>query len=328
MKFFVTGATGFIGHELVKKLLENGYRVNILVRSPEKLDLPDSENLKIYVGNLSDTGIIEKGVEGCDGVYHLAAYANIWSKNKNLPYEINVTGTKNILEAALKKGIKKFVFTSTAGVLKPSENHELIDESSPMPYFYLTDYEKSKSEAEKLSLDYHQKGLPVVIVRPSKVYGPGILNKSNSLTRIMKLYLRGRWRFIPGNGKTVSNYVYIRDVVDGHIKAMLKGISGEIYILGGINASYNQFFKTVAESSGINRKFLRLPSFIMAVTAHISVLVAGLAGIQPLITPAWLKKFMQNQILSSKKAGAHFDYRITPLETGIRETIEWLKTRN
>ena len=324
MNCFVTGATGFIGHELVKTLLHNGDRVNILVRTVKKLELPDSENLKIFTGDLSDIGMIEKGMEGCDKVFHLAAFANIWSENKNMPYEVNVAGTRNILESALKAGIKKVVFTSTAGVLKPSDNFKLTDETDPLPETFPTVYDETKYLAENLCLEYNQRGLNTVIVSPSKVYGPGKLKISNSLTRIIKLYVSGKWRFVPGNGEIFSNYVYIDDVVEGHIKAMAKGRPGEKYILGGINASFNQFLETLAKVSGVKRKYFMIPAGILSAVASLSLLLAEHFRVKPLITPAWLKKYFQNRLVSSQKAEEELGCKITTLEIGIQKTIQWL----
>jgi nucleoside-diphosphate-sugar epimerase len=327
MKYFVTGATGFIGHELVKKLLSDGEWINILVRTTTRLNFPYSEKLSVYTGDLFNEEQIESGMKGCDCVFHLAAWANIWSKNKNTPFGVNVTGTKNILSTALRLGIQRVVFTSSAGVLKPSDQNELIDENSQLPDHYITDYEKTKYQAELLCYEYIRKGLEIVIVCPSKVYGPGVLNKSNSLPKLIKLYLEGRWRFIPGNGKSISNYVYIDDVVDGHILAMKKGISGEKYILGGENASFNQLFRTISEISGIRKKFYRIPSMVFMTVANISLFFADNFGINPLITPAWFKRLTQNRIVSSKKAEEVLNYKITPLETGINKTINWLKNQ-
>lgn len=325
MKYFVTGATGFIGHELVKSLLEKGNKVNALVRSVKGFDLSGSENLSVFKGDLSDTEIIEKSMEGCEGVFHLAGYADIWSKNKNTPYEVNVEGTRNILEAALKSKIKKVVFTSSAGTLRPSSLMEMIDETADQPKEFLTDYEQTKFRAEKLCQTYNKNGLDIVIVNPARVYGPGLMGKSNSVTKIIKLYVEGKWRIIPGDGNFIGNYVFIDDVVNGHIKAMESGRKGEKYILGGENVSFSQLMEKIARVSGENHSLIKIPVFPILLFSRISLFLADKLMIKPVITPVWVKRYLQNRILSSKKAEIHLKYKITPLETGIDLTIRWLK---
>lgn len=325
MKYLVTGATGFIGYELVKQLLKNEEWVNILIRSVKKTEFPFSEKLTAFFGDLSDYEQIEGAMKGCYGVFHLAAFVNTWAKNKNLPYEVNVSGTNRILSAAMKLGIKRVVFTSTAGVLKSSDNYELVDELSPLPETFPTIYEKTKFLGEKICNEYYRKGLDVVIVSPSRVYGPGLLSVSNSFTRIINDYLNGRWRFIPGNGESTGNFVFIDDVVDGLIKAMALGKPGEKYILGGVNVSFNQLFDMISETSGIKRDLIKIPPFLMSGFANLSLIGAEKLGLKPLITPGLLKKFLQNRLISSIKAETQINYMITPLKIGLEKTIKWLR---
>jgi nucleoside-diphosphate-sugar epimerase len=254
----------------------------------------------------------------------LAAFANIWSKDKMLAYKTNVTGTTNILEAALQNKVKKVVFTSSAAILPTSLNGEEVDETFPLPGNFLTEYETTKVQAEQLCTDYCQKGLDVVIVNPSRVFGPGLLNKSNSVTILIKKYIDGKWRIIPGNGEAVGNYVFIDDVVNGHILAMQKGVPGEKYIIGGTNISFNDFFKGLSMVSGKNYKLFHLPFSIMLATSKFELFMADTFGKNPLITPPWAKRYLQNRPVSSQKAIEQLNYTITPLSEGISKTIEWL----
>ncbi len=328
MKYFVTGATGYIGHELVKALLSRGDKVNVLIRSATLSGIPDDRNLTVFRGNLHDIEVIEEGMTGCDGVFHLAAYANIWSKDKNHPNEVNVTGTQNILEAALKTKVNRIVFTSSAGTLRPSVADEHVDESDEPPAEYLTDYERTKFKAELLCKKYIVKGLDIVIVNPSRVYGPGMMGKSNSLTLMIQLYINGKWRICPGNGNAIGNYVYIGDVVDGHLKAMESGRKGEKYILGGENVSFNQFIEKISLISGKKYRLIKIPVSPILGFARLALFAADNFQIKPLITPVWLKRYLQNRVLSSDKACNELNYRITPLETGILNTIKWLEQTN
>ncbi|MBN2634843.1 MAG: NAD-dependent epimerase/dehydratase family protein [Prolixibacteraceae bacterium] len=325
MKCFVTGGTGFIGNRLVEALVDKGYEVNVLVRKAKDFE-NKFRHVTVFEGDLFNSDILDKAIESCDCIFHLAAYANLWSKDKTLAYRTNFTATQNILELALKHKIKKVVFTSSAATLPPAAGTELIDESFPVPELYLTEYESTKQQAEQLCIDYCKKNLHVVIVNPSRVYGPGFLNKSNSVTILIKKYLEGKWRIIPGDGSQIGNYVFIDDVVSGHIKALEKGRSGERYILGGTNISYNVFFDLLAKVSGKKYKMFHLPMWIMMIVANFEFFMAESFGKKPLITPPWIKRYQQNRPLSTEKAKREIQYSETPLEKGIKKTIDWLKT--
>lgn len=323
MKCFVTGATGFIGNRLVETFVDKGYDVHILVRNKDFQNR--HPKIKVFQGDLFDVEVLSKAIQGCDFVFHMAAYANLWSKDKTLTYRTNVKGTENILQAALKNKIKKVVFTSSAGTLPPSEKMELVDETYPLPDEYLTDYETTKKQAEQLCIEYVKKGLNIVIVNPSRVFGPGLLNKSNSVTILIKKYVEGKWRVIPGDGSQVGNYVFIDNVISGHILALEKGRTGEKYILGGENVSYAELFGLLAEITGKNYQMLHLPLSLMMLVGKLELFLAESFGKKPLITPPWVKRYQQNRLLSSNKAETQLGYKIIPLKTGLEETINWIK---
>lgn len=326
MKCFVSGSTGFIGNKLVDALIVKGYQVNIIVRNKQTITTTKKE-IKIFHGDLLDVDVLNEAIKGCDFVFHLAAYANIWSKDKSLAYNTNVLGTKNVLETALKNNIKKLIFTSSAATLPPSVKDEIVDETFTLPDTYLTDYETTKRKAEQLCVEYYKKGLDVVIVNPTRVFGPGFLNKSNSVTILIKKYLNGTWRFIPGKGTEIGNYVFIDDVVQGHIFAMQKGIPGEKYILGGTNISYNGFFEMLRNVSKKNRTLFHLPFFLMMAVSRFELFMAETFGKKPLITPPWVKRYLQNRPVSSKKATHQIKYSVTPLNEAMEKTIKWLNSK-
>lgn len=326
MNCFITGANGFIGFRLAERLSAEGCAVKCLVRSPLKFEpLSHLKSIKAVYGDIEDYDVLENGVKGCDTVFHLAAYAKPWSKDKNISYRINVNGTENILKASLKAGIKRFIFTSSAAVLGPSPGIDPIDEDFPRSVPYYNEYEATKAEAEKLVKTYSMKGMETVIVNPPRVYGPGPINESNSLTRMVKLYCRGKWRIMPGNGTCIGSYVFVDDVVDGHLLAAEKGRSGERYILGGENLTFKQFFDTLAEVSGTRRKLINLPVWLMVSIATVMEWQSEITGIAPLITASWIKKYMNHWSLSSRKAMIELGYNITPFREGMKITLEWLR---
>ncbi len=327
MRCMVTGATGLIGSRLVNELLRQDFQVNVLVRSPGKLQADIREKINVFKGDILDKSSINPAMEGCNVVFHLAAFAGIWSKDKMLPYKTNVTGTRNILEAALENEINKVVFTSTAGTLATSSETKPVDENTPLPDTYYTDYEMSKRQAEQFCDEYGRLGLDIVIVNPTRVYGPGPLNKSNSVAVIIKNYLAGRWRFVPGSGRYNGNYAFVNDVAAGHVLALMYGVPGEKYILGGANATFNEFFRQLAEVSGKKYRMLHIPFPLIQVFSQIELLMARSIGKMPLITPPWAKRYRQNRLVSSGKAITALGYEITTLPAGIKKTIGWLQSQ-
>jgi farnesol dehydrogenase len=324
MKIFVTGITGFIGSNLVKELLAEGHQVNALVRNPHDLHKFPGPNLQLYSGDLENKKALRKGMEGCDKVFHLAAFAKPWSKDMGIFYKINVEGSVNVFEAARESGVGKVVFTSSAATISPSMGLIPSDEATPRKIPFYNEYESSKSEAEKIAVDFSNNGLPVVIVNPSRVYGPGPLNASNSVTKMINGYCTGKWRIIPGDGKKIGNYVFIDDVVRGHKLAAEKGRAGERYILGGQNLSFEIFFSILGKLHGKRRKMIYLPLFLMKTAARFLEFQNVITGIPPVITAQWVTKYLNDWCLSSAKAEQELGYLITPFDKGARKTMDWL----
>lgn len=320
MKIFVTGATGFIGSHLVMRLASEGNLIHAIYRTLSKTTAKYHENIKWFNADLMDIEGLEKAMQGCEQIYHVAALASAWENKPGDFIKYNVQGTVNILTLAWKSGIKNIVFTSTAGVFGPSFNEPITEESvSKLKHF--TNYESSKAECEKIITNWIKKGLRIIIVNPTRVYGPGILNESNSVTKMIKKYLDGKWHIIPGNGKSIGNYVYVEDVVNGLILAMKMGKAGERYILGGENVSYNYLFDTIIQISNKRYSLFKLPLFVMLGFAYFLILLNKIFGVRPTITPAHIRKFNYNWIVSSQKAKDELGYTITNLNDGLLKTI-------
>ncbi len=326
MKVFITGASGFIGSRIAERFVRNRDELILLLRDPSKSPFGTERNVRIIKGDITDRSRLLEGMKGSEVVYHLAAFTGPWSKDPSLPYMINVTGTVNVLEAALSNSVRKLVFTSTCGTLGYSANGSIIDETASGVTSYCTLYEMTKAEAEKKVIEYSAAGLDAVIVNPSRIYGPGPLTKGNSLTKIINWYIRGLWRFIPGSGNSVGNYVFIDDVVEGHILAADKGNRGERYILGGSNLSFGELFKITGEVSGMPRKMIKIPVRAMKSAAWMMETISKAFGIPPSITEEWIEKYNNDAFISSEKAVNSLGYNITPFPAGVLKTIEWLRT--
>ncbi|MBK6932497.1 MAG: NAD-dependent epimerase/dehydratase family protein [Saprospirales bacterium] len=322
---FVSGATGYIGEQLSKKLAEHGNAVRALVRNPHKTNRLQHPNIRAVEGSLADPISLAAGMEGCAVAYHIAALAGVWHPDPEAFRKVNVQGTLQVLRAAHAVGVRRVVVTSTAGVMGATPDGREVDErTNPIPDL-TTAYEQSKLEAEGQIWEFGAStGLEVVVVNPSRVYGPGQWSVSNGVTKMIRGYAAGTWRLIPGDGRSIGNYVFIDDVVTGHILAMEKGRPGERYILGGENYSYNDFFALLACITGRRHTMLRLPLPAMMAFAHTQQFLADRFGRPPMITPPFVRKFVRNWPLSSRKAEAELGYHITPLEEGMRKTLEWL----
>ena len=323
MNIFVSGATGYIGSRLVNALAGKGHIVHALYRSENKTSELRHANIRLFKGDIMDAASLEKAMENCQQAYHIAAFANIWEKDNSIIYRLNIEGTMNVVQSAIRSNIGRIVCTSTAGVMGPSYNNP-IDEDSPAPKFYFIDYERSKAILEKILKTISLSGIEIIIVNPSRVYGPGLMSESNGVTRMIERYIGGKWHIIPGNGKSKGNYVYIDDVVNGHILAMEKGRNGERYLLGGENMSYNQFFQTLKEVSGKKYFLLKIPLFFMLCIARLIMLKTYIFGVKPMITPDLVRKFNYNFNISSSKAMKELGYSPLNFRGGLQETLEWL----
>lgn len=326
MKVFVTGATGFIGTHLCEKLVHEGHEVTVLVRKMAYAGDFASMGIKIVNGDIFTTDKLVAGMKGADLVFHLAAYAKPFSKDSSLPYKTNVEGTLNILESAKKTGVPRVIITSTAGTMGYSKDGLPVSEETNINPVYHTEYERTKALTEKIAVERFPDGPEIIIVNPSRVFGPGKLSKSNSITRIMKLYGQGLWRIIPGDGTAIGNYAFIDDVVNGHILAARYGKNGERYILGGENVSFRDLFENLGRAFGKNRRMLTVSSTNLKRLAGFTGFFLGIAGKPPIITDNWIEKYLQNWSLSCNKAVRDLSYIITPFSFAIDKTASWLKT--
>ena len=318
MKYFITGATGFIGAHLVESLVEKGHEVHAIYRSQEKA-AGLNKKARLFPGDLFDLAAMKKGMEGCDYVCHLAAYARVWSKNSGEFYKINVVGTNNVLSIARELGIKKIVVVSTAGIYGASMG-DVVTEDFVRKKDFFNEYEGSKALSESMIKDRVIEGMDIVI--PTRVYGHYLIGRPESASLLVEKYVNNNWRFIPGPVDKIGNYVYVKDVVEGIVLAFDKGKAGRTYILGGENHSYMEFFRILSSVSGIARKMITIPLFVSYFIAFIQLLLAKFTGRDPLITPKWVVKAKYDWEVSSERAVKELGYEITRLEDGLREMLD------
>ena len=322
---FVTGSTGFIGTKLVNALVQRGDTVHALTRGSSNKDGLQHDHIKLVTGDTMDIFSLQRGMEGCSQVYHLAAYAKNWARDPAVFFRQNVEGMHNVFEAARSVGISRVVFTSTIVTFGPTApgvvGNETMARITPK---YYTEYEETKAIAEQEALRMAAEGFPVVIVNPTRVYGPGKLTEGNSVSLMIDMYDRGKVPVLLNHGANIGNYVLVDDLVQGHILAMDKGRTGERYILGGENSSLKHFFELVDEVSGKRHFQVNLPPRVAYLYSGLEKKKAERLGFYPQITPGWVETFLQDWAYSSEKAQRELGYPVTPLKEGVRLTYEWI----
>jgi farnesol dehydrogenase len=335
-KVLVTGATGFIGMRLVQALVDRGCRVRALSRRtdptvPRGIDgigagLWRHDAVELVRGDIIDRQSLLRGMEGCDRVFHLAAYARNWARDPKTYFDMNVQAVRNVFDAARQHGVRRVVWTSTMVTFGPTPAGVVGDEEMPrITERCYTEYERTKTIAEREALRAAAEGFPVVIVNPTRVFGPGHLTEGNTLAKLIDDYDRGRVPILLNRGVNVGNYVLVDDVVEGHLLAMEKGRLGERYILGGENVSLREFFRMIDQVSGKRHFQIPLLSVTPLVFAYLLKKRAQWFGIYPQITPGWVRTFVVDWAYSSGKAERELGYRPTPLIDGLRTTYRWLQ---
>ena len=327
MKILITGATGYIGYKLAMEAARRNYTVHILVRDLQSPLLPIHPNIVRFKGDITDKGSVLSAMMNCDKVIHAAAIAKLSAKDNTIFYSVNVEGTRNMLDAALAMGVKKFVFTSSGAVIGPSGKYPM-SESDPRIAAFENDYEISKHWAEELVKEYCRRGLFAIIVVAPRVYGPGHECNGNTMNVLLKNILSLRLAFVPSYDDVVANYAFVDDVVTGHFLAMDKGLGGEKYILGGENLSYRSFFQLIKQNTDKKIGLIRIPKLLLKIFSFFYMSVCALVGKETHISPKIVDRLAQDRALSSDKAIRQLGYSITPFSIGIHKTILHLKNKN
>jgi len=317
MKFFITGATGFIGGKLARRLVSEGHQLNALVRDPEKASDLKSLGINLFKGDITDYKSLIEPMHGVDGVYHVAAWYKVGVKNKSQAYNINVNGTRNVLQAMKELGILKGVYTSTLAI--NSDTHgKAVDESFKFTGKHLSEYDRTKWQAHyEIALPMMKNGLPLVVVMPGLVYGPGDTSAGGET---FKQYLQGKLPIIPS--KTAYNWAHVEDIVSGHILAMEKGRNGEAYIIGGPIHPLTEAMKMAEEITGVKAPRLKMPPFAMKISASSMGFLEKLLPVPDLYSKEMLRATAGvTYIGNNSKAVNELGYNPRPLKMGLTETL-------
>lgn len=319
MRYVVTGANGLVGKALTLGLARAGHEVVAMYRSTLPVEFMEYPTISLATGDILDIEFLKRTFVVVDGVFHVAGFAKPWTKNKQLYYDINEQGTINVCEACVYCGVKRLVYTASAGIHGAQQSNRLTDEQN-WPERYHTDYEQSKFNGMKAALLYEQQGLEVNVVSPARIYAPGEVTESNVPARMIDIYLSKGYGLAPADGKGIGSYVYIDDVVAGHRIAMECEAHGEEFLLGGENVDYLQFFGLLAQLSGKKNPILKVPYVPSLAIGKINLFLAETFGIKPFITTPWVRRYLQHWGISSEKIKA-LGYNPISLEEGMKKVL-------
>lgn len=273
MKYLVTGATGFLGGEIVRQLIKARQDVRVVVRDPQKAKWMADLGVKLYKGDVTDKESMREAMKGVDGMYHVAGWYKYTAsaKGKKEGEQINVQGTRNVLELMQELKIPKGVYTSTCAINSDTKG-KVVDESYRFTGKHITHYDRTKAAAHDIAKDFIAKGMPLVIAMPGVIYGPG---DTSSMGNAVREFLQGRLPMLPSRWGVC--YDHVEDTARGHLLMMEKGKIGEEYILAGEPRTVVDAYKLANEITG-KRMPMVVPYQMIQATA---VLVSPIEGLMP-----------------------------------------------
>ena len=313
MKYFVTGATGFVGGGLTRKLREQGHDVQASVRTPEKAKDLQAMGVKLFKGDVTDKESMREAMQGADGVFHVAGWYKIGVKDTSDAERVNIQGTRNVLQLMQELNISRGVYTSTCAV--NSDTHgKVVDENYRFHGRHITEYDRTKAAAHDIAQEFIANGLPLVIVMPGLIYGPG--DTSEVRTNIIN-FLKGQLPMLPN--QTAYCWAHVADIAQGHSLAMEKGRIGETYIIAGEPYLIASAFKLAGQITG-KRAPMIVPHQVLG---WMSRLVRPLDGIMP---PSYTSEGLRvvagvTYLGDNTKARRELGYVLRPFREGWEETL-------
>ena len=322
MKALVTGATGFVGAAVVRALIKTGVEVRVLARRDS--DFSNLQQFKIdnAYGDLRDKDSLRKALTGCGQLYHVAAHYALWARDPAIFYDVNVTGTKNLMEAAWDVGTDRIVYCSTIGAIGLPPGGGLGTEETPVALEQMAGhYKRSKYLAEQEVLALARQGLPVVIVNPSAPVGEGDVKPTPTGQMIVD-FMKGR---MPAYIETGMNIVDVDDVAAGHLLAMQKGRIGERYILGTKNLMLRDIFEILSRLTGVAMPSVKLPRELILPLAYLNLAFSWVTGIPPRIPLEGVKMAKYKMHYDCSKAIRELGIPQTPPDVALEKAVRWFR---
>jgi len=322
MKAFVTGGTGFIGSHIIDNLIRKGIQIKALVRNNSNTSRLMNRGIEFVYSDILDSSSLKKNIGDVDLVFSAFGILGQWGMPEQTYRNINTKGVRNLIESCLNSGIRQFIHISSAGVLGPLPDGVVADESFPFNPSNI--YEETKCEAEKEIISFAKKeGLPVTIVRPEFVYGPGDIH----VLGLFKAVQAGKF-FILGNGRSLLHPTYIDDLMQGiNLCIDNKTAIGKTFLITGENPiSVEDLAKTIAEELGVSLPKIKIPLVVANIAAVLFELGTKVANYEPLLTISRVRFFSENRSFSCRKAGVELGYvpRVS-FKEGVRRTVRWYR---
>ena len=322
MKILVTGGTGFTGKALVKRLLDDGHQVVAMdYKEGVKTQELREWGAEVVIGTVTDRAVVKQCMKGVDIVHHLAAAFREMNVPESHYWDVNVQGTRNMLEEAFAQGVKKFVYCSTCGVHGNVDNPPASEDSPIKPADY---YQQTKYEAEPIVNEYNKKGMKTVILRPAAIYGPG---DPERFFLIYKRVASGKFPIF-GSGKTTYHPLYIDNLVDAFILAMQPGKGeGQAYLIADEQyVQIEDLVKRIGKAMNVNVKTPHYPVWPVVAAGHICEKICKPFGITPALFPRRVDWYRQNRAFNINKAKRDLGYNPrVGLDEGLQRTYRWYK---
>jgi dihydroflavonol-4-reductase len=318
----ITGATGHIGNVLVRELLSKKEKIRVIVPPGEDIKPLDGLDIEIISGDVRDINTMIPAFQGADKVYHLAGIISILPGKRDLLQSVNVQGTRNVVEACLKTGIKRLVYVSSIHAIKEPPHGTIITESQPYdPSSVLGDYAKSKAQATLEVIHGVEKGLDTVIVCPTGVIGPYDYKVSEMGHLILEFLLKKIKACVDG----AYDFVDVRDVVRGMILASEKGRTGEGYILSGEQITIRDLYSLLENITNIKAPKFQVSCGIARAVGVLATPYYILSKTKPLFTKYSIDVLASNSLVSSEKAKRELGYSARPINESLADAIIWFK---
>lgn len=319
MRAFITGATGFVGANLVRRLLEKGYEVRSLVRPQSNLRNLQGLDVEIVEGHLCDPSLTDQ-IRGCQVLFHVAAHYSLWQSDREQLHHSNVLGTRNILAAAREAGVERTVYTSSVAAIGVPGGGKIADETYQSPVEKLMgDYKKSKYWAEQEAHEAIRTGQDIVIVNPSTPIGPWDIKPTPTGDIIVRFLRRG----MPVYLNTGLNLIHVQDVAEGHILALEKGKTGDRYILGNENITLAQMLGILSELTGMPSPKRQIPAWIPLSVAWVDERVLARLGKAPSVPLDGVRMSQQLMFYDASKARQDLGLPQTPIKAALQEAVVW-----
>jgi dihydroflavonol-4-reductase len=319
---FLSGASGFVGSNLVRALQAGGWNTHVLVRAGSSLDEIEGSQVTLHQGDLTDRASVMAAIpRGADAVFHVGASTSFWSRNNAAQDQVNIDGTQNMIDAAEAAQARRFIHTSSFATWG-FRNTEITEASERTPETDWINYVRSKYLAEEAVLQANRENrIDAVILNPAHILGPG---DHNNWSRMIRLVDRRKLIAAPPGG---GNFSDVNEIARAHIEAFHRGRAGEKYLLGGEYAEFTRVVAITGEVLGRRVPGSAAPAWIMRAWGHVNAAVAGLTGNQPDITPESAAMVSYRMACDSSKAQQELNYRFTPIRRLIESTADWMKNK-